>query len=187
MEKLENIQKELKETLSEERYNHSIGVMKMAKKLAKKYNQDENIAELTGLAHDLAKEIPLEESIKYIKENNIQVDEIEIKNPALLHAKVGAVMAKNKYGFTEEMQNAIKYHTTANANMDTLAKIIYVADKTEENRDFEEIETLRSLAMENLDEAILAILAHDIKKNINKKRLIHMDSILTWNKLLEKL
>ena len=73
MESIENIQAQLKETLSEKRYLHSIGTMKMAKILAKKYNVDENIAMLTGLAHDMGKEIPLEkqpQEFKVIEVNN---------------------------------------------------------------------------------------------------------------------
>jgi HD superfamily phosphohydrolase YqeK len=68
--------------------------------------------------------------------------------------------------------------------MDKLAKIIYIADKTEENRKFEGVETLRKIAMQNLDEAVLTILNYDIKKNIDKGRIIHIDSIHTRNHLL---
>ena len=186
MENIENIQAQLKETLSEKRYLHSIGTMKMAKILAKKYNVDENIAMLTALAHDMGKEIPLEKAMEYIKENKIVIDEIEKQNTALLHAKIGACMSK-KYGFTEEMQNAIKYHTTGNPEMDNLAKIIYVADKTEETRNYEQVEEIRKLAMENIDEAVIKILDHDIEKNIKKKVLIHPDGILLRNKLLLQL
>ena len=69
METIENIQKELKNILSEERYQHSIGVMKKAEELAKQYGVDANIAALTGIAHDIAKEIPNEEKITYCKEH----------------------------------------------------------------------------------------------------------------------
>ena len=186
METIENIQAELKKTLSEKRYMHSVGTMKMAKILANKYNINENIAMLTGLAHDMGKEIPLEKAEEYIKENKINIDEIEKQNPSLLHAKIGACMSK-KYGFTEQMQNAIKYHTTGNPEMDDLAKIIYVADKTEENRKYDEVEEIRKLAIKNIDEALLTILDHDIQKNIKKKVLIHPDGILLRNKLLLKL
>lgn len=184
MENFETIQKELEKNLSEKRYQHSLGVAKMAGILAKIYGEDEQIAELTGLAHDMAKELSLEENRKYIEENNIEIDEIEKQNPALLHAKIGADMAKKQYGFTNQMQDAIKYHTTANPKMDKLAKIIYVADKIEENRTFEEVESLRNLAMQNLEEAVLAILSYDIKKNIDKGKLLHLDSINTRNAIL---
>ena len=124
--------------------------------------------------------------MEYIKKNRIEIDEVERKAPSLLHAKIGADMVKNKYQFTKDMQNAIKYHTTGNPHMDKLAKVLYVADKTEENRKFKEVEELRKIAMENLDEAVFAILTLDIKKNIEQNKLIHIQSIKTRNALLDK-
>ncbi len=183
---IEKIKEELKGTLSEKRFNHSIGVMNMAIKLAKQYKVDEEKAALVGLTHDIAKELGVPKSMEYIKKNRIEIDEVERKAPSLLHAKIGADMVKNKYQFTKDMQNAIKYHTTGNPHMDKLAKVLYVADKTEENRKFKEVEELRKIAMENLDEAVFAILTLDIKKNIEQNKLIHIQSIKTRNALLDK-
>lgn len=184
METIENIQEELKTILSEKRYNHSLGVMKKAKELAKIYGIDENITALTGLVHDIGKEISNEEKLIYVRENNIEMDEIEKNNVGLLHAKIGADMAKKKYGFTEEMQAAIQYHTTAHPDMDLLAKIVFVADKVEENRIYEKVEEFRNLARVDIDSCILAILDYIIKENIDNGKLVHPDSILTRNKLL---
>lgn len=184
METIENIQEELKTILSEKRYNHSLGVMKKAKELAKIYGIDENITALTGLVHDIGKEISNEEKLIYVRENNIEMDEIEKNNVGLLHAKIGADIAKKKYGFTEEMQAAIQYHTTAHPDMDLLAKIIFIADKIEENRKYDGVEKFRKLAESDLDECILFFLDYAIKENINKGKLIHPNSILTRNQLL---
>lgn len=182
---IEKIQSEIQEKLSEKRYKHSIGVMKMARMLAIKYGENEEEAQKVAIVHDIAKELTLEEAAKYIEEYNIEIDEIEKQNAALLHAKIGAKISEIKYNFNKQMQDAIKYHTTANPNMDTLAKIIYVADKIEENRIFEGVENLRKLAMEgNLDKVVLEILNFDIKKNIDKGKIIHVDSINARNSLL---
>lgn len=184
MEIIENIQKELKEKLSEKRYEHSLGVMKKAGELAKIYKIDTDIAELTGLAHDIAKEMTKEEKLEYAKKHHIEIDEIEKSNIGLLHAKIGADIAKNKYGFNIEMQNAIKYHTVTNPDMDLLAKIIFVSDKIEENREYEGVQELRKLAEINIDECMLKILDYTIKENIDKGKLVHPNSILTRNRLL---
>lgn len=184
MENIQLIKEELKEILSEKRYIHSLGVMKMAEELAEQYEVDPKIAALTGLAHDIAKEIPNEEKLKYVEENNIEIDNIEKHNIGLLHAKIGADIVKKKYCFTEDMQNAIKYHTTAHPNMDLLAKIIFVADKIEENRSYEGVEEFRELSKQDIDKCILEMLDYAIKKNIDKGVLIHPDSIFTRNKLL---
>lgn len=181
---LEEITKDVKNTLSEKRYIHCIGVMEQAAYLAKKYGYDIDIARVVGIAHDIAKEIPEEEKLKYVEQNNIEIDKIESVNIGLLHAKIGADICKKKYNFTEEMQNAIKYHTTGNENMNILAKIIFVADKTEKNRKYEDLKTVRDLADEDLDNCILYILDYMLVDNVNKKKLIHPNSIKIRNKIM---
>ena len=181
---LEEITKDVKNTLSEKRYIHCIGVMEQAAYLAKKYGYDIDIARVVGIAHDISKEIPEEEKLKYVEQNNIEIDKIESVNIGLLHAKIGADICKKKYNFTEEMQNAIKYHTTGDENMNILAKIIFVADKTEKNRKYEDLKTVRDLADEDLDKCILYILDYMLVDNVNKKKLIHPNSIKIRNKIM---
>lgn len=190
-ELLSRINNDLKNTLSEKRYKHSLGVMKKAEELASIYGIDTNIAKLTGLAHDIGKEFSDEEMLKYAKENNIEVDNVEKVNVGLLHAKIGADICKKKYNFTIEMQNAIKYHTVGNENMDLLAKIIFVADKTEEGRNYkkeeknEQLQKVRELSKIDINEALLYEIDSSLIYTIQKHKLVHTDSILTRNKLLK--
>ena len=189
-EMLQKIDEDIKQKLSEKRYKHSIGVMKKAEELAKIYGVDINKAKLVGLAHDIGKELSEEEKLKYTKENQIEVDEIEKINIGLLHGKIGADICKKRYGFTKEMQDAIKYHTTGNENMDILAKIIFVADKIEDGRNYKEaektkqLETAREIAKSNIEEAILYEIDSSLIYTMQKKKLIHPDSISTWNKII---
>ena len=184
------INKDLKEVLSEKRYNHSIGVMKKAEELAKIHGENINKAKLVGLAHDIGKELSENEMVQYTKENNIEVDEIEKINIGLLHAKIGADICYKKYGFSIDMQNAIKYHTVGNLNMDLLSKIIFVADKIEDGRNYKDedkskdLKLAREIAITNIDKALLFEIDCSIKYTIQKGKLIHPDSILIRNKLL---
>lgn len=184
---IEKAKGNLKERLTEKRYNHSLGVMKASEELAKIYKEDIEEARFTGLIHDIAKELTREEIENYIEKYNIEVDEIEKNSKGLLHAKLGAVIAKEELGASEKIQNAIKYHTTGNIKMDTFAKIIYLADKIEENRDYEEVEVLRKLALEDLDKAILFTLDFTIQKGIRKQKLIHPDTVNLRNKIIIEL
>lgn len=192
-ELMETIDKDIKTALSEKRYNHSLGVMKKAEELAKIYGENVNKAKLVGLAHDIAKEISKEEKLGYVKKNFMEIDEIERFNVGLLHGKIGADICKKRYGFTRDMQNAIKYHTTGHENMDRLAKIIFVADKIEEGRVYRDedkakrLEKVRKLANEDLDLAILYVLDLSLEYTIKKGELIHPDGIKTRNRLIERL
>lgn len=186
---LENIIEDVKTHMSEKRYIHSLGVMKRIEELAKIYDVDVETAKKVGIAHDVAKEMSVEESFKYAEENDIEFDEIEREIPYLLHGKIGADMAKKMYGFDEQMQNAIINHTTGNPNMDILSKILYAADKTEENRNFKkyDVEYERELANKDIDEALIFMLGETIKNNIESKKIIHPNSVITRNMLLIKI
>ena len=191
-ESLKKINEDVKKELSEKRYNHSVGVMKKAEELAKIYGADVNKAKLVGLAHDIGKELSRDEKLEYAKNNHIEVDEIEKINVGLLHGKIGADICKRRYNFTEDMQNAIKYHTTGSGKkeMTLLEKIIFLADKIEENRSYKdekkksELEEIRELAKENLDLAVVKAIDNSLVYTIQKGELIHPDSVMTRNGLI---
>ena len=95
---------DMKKSLSEKRFLHCVRVMEKACELANIYNVDINEAALAGLTHDIAKEIPYLEAMEIIKKNNIEVDEIELANPGLLHGPLGAFLVKEKYGLCSNIQ-----------------------------------------------------------------------------------
>lgn len=183
---IEEIKESLQKRLTPKRYIHSLGVMKASKELAKCYGEDEKQAEFAGLVHDIAKELPREEIQEMLEKYQIKPDVVEKNQMSLLHAKLGAIIAKTEFGANEKVQDAIKYHTTGNIKMDKFAKIIYLADKIEENRTYDEVEALRKLAKEDLDTAILYVLDFTIQKSIRKQTLIHPDTIELRNELILK-
>lgn len=186
MELIEKIKEDLRENLSEKRYKHSVGVMEMAGELAKLYGADVETAKLAGLLHDIAKEMSSEDKLKYVEENNIAIDEVERINTPILHGKIGADVAKKKYGVSEQIQKAIELHTTTSPDMDIIAKIVYVSDKVELNRKSEDydIEYERELAKKDLDETVIYIIESNIKSLLKKGKLIEPQSIETRNKLI---
>ena len=181
-----DIENDVKSILSEYRFKHSLGVLKKAVELAKIYGVDEEVTKKVGIAHDIAKEMTAEEMLEYSRTNNIEVDEIENLKPSLLHGKIGADIATKKYGFTEDMVNAIKWHTTGRKNMSMLEKIIYVADKTEENRKGKRfnLEKSRELSVKDIDETIIFLINEFIEYHINCNGIIHPETINARNDLL---
>ncbi len=182
----EEIENDVKSVLSEYRFTHSSGVAKKAVELAKIYGVQEETAKKVGIAHDIAKEMTDEEMIEYAKTNNIEIDEIETVKPSLLHGKIGADITAKKYGFTQDMANAIKWHTTGRKNMSMLEKIIYVADKTEENRKGTRfnLEKSRKLSLQNIDETIIFLMDEFIIYNVTNNMLIHPETIKARNDLI---
>lgn len=172
----EKIVEYLKANLKESRFTHSIGVMNMAVKLAKIHSVDENNAKFAGLLHDVAKNMANSELIDYCKNNNIPLDDVKMQSPGMLHAEVGADIAKNEFGANPEIVQAIKYHTLANEEMSDLDKIIYIADLIEEGRELPGLEPIRKMAYEDLDKALVLALEYCIENVKERGKVIHSQS-----------
>lgn len=185
---VEKIKKDMKNELSQMRYEHCIGVMNKAVELAKIYHVNEDDAALAGLTHDIAKEIPTNDAFEIAKKNLIEFDEIEKMNTSLIHGKVGAFIVKERYNLNEDIQNAIKYHTTTDKDMDMLARIIYVSDKVEEGRQsaIYDISYERELAKKDIEQTLIYILNENMKSLLTKGKLIHPKSLVTRNYLIMK-
>ena len=94
-----------------------------------RWDADVNKAYLAGLLHDCAKGMSDDDRLDICKKKGIYVSEVEYDNPSLLHAKVGAYLAKTVYEIDdEEILSAITYHTTGRAEMTLLEKIVFSAD-----------------------------------------------------------
>lgn len=171
----------VKSRLSENRLYHSECVATRCVELADIYRVDKESARLVGIAHDIAKEMTNEEKIKYCKENNLEVDDIEEENIGLLHAKIGAHIAKKEFGFSEDLCSSIKYHTTGKANMSQLDKILYVADMSSADRQFPDKEYVVQLGNKELDECVKYILKLGVNHRIAQDKKIHLNSIKALN------
>ena len=179
----EKIKKELKKNLSSYRYDHSLRVAETAKSLAEEHHIDKQKAYIAGLLHDIAKELTEKENKYWIEKYHLDKSLNEEKNKKIKHADIGAVIAKEKYHITQDIYNAIKYHTIGNKNMDTLAKIIYIADKIGREKIPEELKPVKQLAYTNIDEALLYCIEQQ-EKNLKEKGIkTHKDT----KELLEKL
>ena len=187
------IKKTLKESLSEERYNHTLGTADCALKLAKKYGLDEKKAYLAGLLHDCAKCKSNDELLKIIKQELKNIDEGELQNYKTLHAPVGEYFARTMYNIDDsEILNAIRYHTIGRVNMSLFEKIIFLADKIEENtRDEKYSKEIWQILDNNegekgLDMALFRCFSETIKSLVNRELKICKTTIDVYNELLDK-
>ena len=177
------ILRKLKELLDKERLNHSLGVAELAVKLAERYGYDPAKAELAGLVHDCAKCMSPAMLMKKIRDYGIELDEVEREYPPLWHAPVSAHLAKREFGVEdEEILRAIRLHTTGDAEMTLLDKIIYVADYADPTRDYPESEEIREMALKDLDLAWLHTAKRKLIYVIKKEKvLIHPRTVATHN------
>lgn len=177
------IEERIADRLTPDRYKHSVNVAKKAVKMAEHFGINVKQAYMAGIVHDCAKNIPEEKMKQKCMDYNVELDEYEIKNPGLIHAKLGEKVAKIELGIRDsEVLNAIKWHTLGRPEMSDLEKIIFVADMIEPGRHFRGIEELRKLAFENLDDAVEACTLATIRFNKEHNRDIHPMAydVLKW-------
>ena len=153
------IREKLKKKLKPSRYEHTLGVCYTSVALAMRWGCDLEKAELAGLLHDCAKRWTNEETIEQCEKRGIALTEGELAAPAVIHAKLGAFLAEQKYGVSDpEILSAIAVHTTGKPDMSLLAKIVYVSDYIEPGRSgMEGLEEYRKLAFIDLDETFFRI------------------------------
>lgn len=169
MNRLE-IEKALKKELDKSRFRHTLGVMYTAASLAMAHGADMEQALYAGLLHDCAKCIPDSEKIALCQAHGLKIRPAETENPFLLHAKLGAYFAKERYGITDgAILHAIQVHTTGEPEMNGLDKIIFIADYIEPNRNQAlNLGQIRLMAFENLDFAMKQILSDTLDYLVKK-------------------
>lgn len=182
-----DIKEQLRHMLTEKRYIHSLGVADTAEKLANRCGVDPQKAYTAGLVHDAAKNLSLEESVEACHRLGVSLDEIELANPALIHASLGAEYIEEQFGIADrEIKDAVRYHTTGRAGMGMLEKIIYLADMIEPNRCFDGVDKLRALAENDINDACIEAGMMTVRHTMDNRQLVHPNTIFAVNDLLLK-
>ena len=135
----------LKETVSEKRFVHSLGVAQTSKDVLEHFSctdyekhwKDFDAPLFCGIVHDIAREKTDEELLSFCRQRGIFLSQEDIDSPVLAHGTVSAEIAYDlvgQYPFT--WYKALCVHTTGNAGMDDLALSLFVADFIEPSRRF---------------------------------------------------
>lgn len=179
----------LKKNLSDEKYQHSVGVANCAKELAEKYQEDIEKAYLAGLLHDCAKCLDKENSLKYINEF-VEITDDEKMNSKTWHAPIGAYLAEKVFNIKDkEILSAIRCHTLGKIKMTRFEKIIFLADKIEpETRDKSwHDENIKLLKEKNgLDKAVLNCYNSTIRSLCDRNLKICKLTIDIYNDMLDE-
>ncbi len=142
--------------ISAKRYAHTKGVVETALEYAKLNDVDCNEAYIAALFHDVAKELPKEESLALCEKYHIDIDEFEREHIDLAHGKIGAAILQRDFKIDNpNILNAIRNHTLGRKNMSDLEMVIFLADMTEEGRPpFKDREEIKQAATSNLKRAM---------------------------------
>lgn len=178
---LSGLQQQVKQHLSDYRYQHCLRTSERAVQLAQFNNYDTYKAQIAGLVHDYAKERSDEEFITMIKQEKLNAALLNYGN-AIWHGIVGALFIKYELGIVDEdILNAVRRHTTGDVRMTTLDKIVFMADYTEPGRDFKEAEEARAITDRDLDAGVRYQLQHTLEHLLQQKRRIYPLTIASYN------
>ncbi|GHV82316.1 nicotinate-nucleotide adenylyltransferase [Spirochaetia bacterium] len=122
--------------VSSSRFLHSRWVACLARDLCLRFGLDAERGYLAGIAHDMAKSLSEDELRRLVKrDGDGKISKLEQAKPSLLHARAAAVMLREWFGIEDEdILNAVRLHTSGSLEMESLAKIVYIADKVEISR-----------------------------------------------------
>ena len=159
------------------RIAHVKGTEEEAVRLARRWGADEEHARRAAILHDCTKYLELDEQLQLCAKYGIVLDELEQQAVKLLHSKTGACVARHVYGVSDDIYEAIFWHTTGKAGMTLLEKLLYVADYMEPTRDFPGVERLRALAYEDLDAAVLLGCEMSIQEMAERGLPVHPNTV----------
>ena len=177
----EELRAEALSLLDERRIPHVLGCESEALRLAERWEADREAASVAALLHDCTKKLSFEEQLKMCSCYGIVLDSGQREAPKLLHALTGAALARERFGVSEEIEFAIRFHTTGKPEMSLLEKIIYLADYIEPTRAFEGLEALRSLAYEDIDGAMALALEMSLEEIENNGQVPYKDTVEARN------
>lgn len=188
---LDMVRKWVEPRNSAKRFAHILGVVDVAKLLAKKAGCDPFLAELGGLLHDACKECKDSELVAMARAGGLKLDPILERNGHLLHGPVAALVARKELGITHaELLAGVAEHTLGAVPMSDLSKVLYLADCLEESRPEDYTGPIwKALDLHgrfDMDAAIVVASDLGIQHLIASSRLIHPLSVQVRNHYLEQ-
>ncbi len=176
---LEELLEDLRKNLSALRFEHVLSTTETAISLGRTHQANEIILQVSGYLHDFAREMPVKKQEEILKSEGLE-DPIALENPVLHHAKVAAILGKQRYGFPDKWVEPAKWHTTGRAKMTLEDVILYVSDQIEPKRAWS-TERLLDEAHTNLSLSFKNCLLQKLEFTLKRGKMVHPDSIQCWN------
>lgn len=183
----EKLRRKLFDSLPEERVRHTNGVVAVAVSLARALRVDTEKVEIAALLHDCAKFLAIEGQIRYAQENGIYLSEADLQSKGVIHSRVGAHMALTVYKVSDpEILDAIRNHTTGNAGLGIIGRIVFAADILDPNRGLPENAKLTRKAHKNFERTVLKLIKSNMKYVLKLGLPLHPDSVAFYNDQLHR-
>jgi predicted HD superfamily hydrolase involved in NAD metabolism len=165
---------------------HSQRVATAAVALASAYGVDVDSARLAGLLHDWDRETSPDDLLAEAQQAGLELTDAEAANPHLLHARTGAIGARNAFpGLSDDVVQAISRHTIGAVDMTPLDMVVYLADMIESRRDYPGVGELRdAVGTVPLAELFARGYQQSVRHLVDARKRIHPETVAVWNRLV---
>lgn len=173
----------VKKYMKDSRWEHTLSVASLAKKIAKTNHLNEKQSYIAGMLHDVAKELPYEEALKLMQQYYPQYLD---KPVAIWHQWLSRYMSEHIFLVEDEVVlKAIEDHTTGSTSMSPIGKVVYVADKLDPLRGYDSSEDIK-ICKKDIDEGFRKSLISFYEFSKKKNRDIDECFYEIYDKYVEK-
>lgn len=186
MEIINQIRVFIRNSLSKERYEHSLGVAETAAHLGKKFGIDTDRLEIAALLHDAGKHYDGEERDNFIIDKHILLTPDDLRAKGVIHAKISAVIAREKFQIEDkEILDAVYYHTSGHPDFTRFQKIIFASDYLDPARGLSDRKKLVKLVETDFERGVLEIIKTKIFWVMERNDHLHPLSVEFYNRQTE--
>lgn len=131
---------------------HVLNVMFEAVELATRFGADPDRTAVAALLHDVVKEKPLQEQRRMAA----SMDPQEEIADSIIHGPAATTYLADEFGIDDpEILRAVANHSILSADPQLIEMIVYLADKTEPARDYDDLPAIREASRRDLEEAVI--------------------------------
>ena len=167
--------------------DHIARVRGIARELATAHHIDEDIAELTAAAHDVARHVSGAQLLEEAERLGITINSVDRSAPILLHGPVGAGWLSEDRSITDPtVLQGVRWHTTAHPELSPIGQVVFIADKLDPHKakTYPFQQAVRDAAYRSLEEGTLVFLEGVLRSHLDRRELIHPLSTDARNALL---
>ncbi len=163
------------------RLNHIKSTYVKGIEIATHFNVNQEYLEEACLLHDITKYLTKEEHIKYIESYYINSENIlKDYTPNLYHSFSAVPYIIKHFNITNKIiLDAIMVHTVGKPKMNELEQVLFIADYTEDLREYDSSNNVRNVIKEySLDELTYIIMDEQIRISKQRNKIIPEDAFI---------
>lgn len=150
---LDELRESVRIKLSPSRFEHTLGVEKMAVRLAEHCLPEEKSAlRAAALLHDIAKELDFDSMLCAIMADGFNLSRDDMQSRAILHSFAAPYIIKRDYPrfASHNIISACRNHTVGAPAMSVFDQIVFISDYIEDGRRYESSLMVRDMLLPKL-------------------------------------